>query len=108
MRSGLRPVATSCNKYFYRRPFTDLVDARPRFENAFTASEVLREPILCKKTNFVELAFSEVTRLPISIDFVRGLHARIRLQRIPALHGRPARRHPSGVVPWERLKVLTK
>jgi len=60
MRSVLRPVAISCNKSFCRRPFTDLVDARPRFENAFTASEVLREPILCKKTNFVELAFSEV------------------------------------------------
>ena len=57
MRSGLQPVAISCNKNFYRRTFAALVDARPRFENAFTASEVLREPILCKKTNFAELAF---------------------------------------------------
>src|SRR5687768_15804103 len=24
------------------------------------------------------------------------------------LHGRPARRQPSGVVPWARLKILTK
>ena len=65
MRSVLRPVAISCNKSFYHRPFTDLLDARPRIENAFTASEVLREPILCKKANFVELAFYEARGFPL-------------------------------------------
>src|SRR5215218_11276630 len=56
-----------------------------------------------------ELAFSEVHRLPISSCF----EWRAFLESPPAseacpLHGRPARRHPSGVVPWERLKVFTR
>lgn len=37
-------------------------------------------------------------------------HVGRRLERSPAppVYGRPARRHPSGVAPWARLKVLTK
>src|SRR5215203_4037678 len=60
MRTGLQPVAISCNKNFYHGPFAALVDARALSENASDASNGIRKPILCKKRNFVELAFSEV------------------------------------------------
>ena len=62
MRSGLRPVAISCNKNVNHGPFAALVDARALSENASDASNVLRGPILCKKTNFAELAFCEGRR----------------------------------------------
>jgi hypothetical protein len=60
MRSGLRPVAISCNKNVNYGPFAALVDARALSENASDASNVLRKQNLCKKTNFAELAFLEV------------------------------------------------
>jgi hypothetical protein len=60
MRTGLQPVAISCNKNFYHGPFAALVDARALSENAFDASNVLRKPILCKIVNCGQLAFSEV------------------------------------------------
>src|SRR5918994_3286593 len=66
MRSGLQPVAISCNKNSYHDRFAPPVDARARSENASAASNVLRRPILCKKTNFVELAFYVVYWLEIS------------------------------------------
>jgi len=62
MRSGLQPVAISCNKNFYHGPFVALVGARALSENASNASNVLRKPILCKKTNFAEVALCEGRR----------------------------------------------
>jgi hypothetical protein len=60
MRSGLQPVAISCNESDYHTPFAASSDVRAPNENASDASNELRTPILCKKTNFAELAFSEV------------------------------------------------
>jgi hypothetical protein len=60
MRTGLQPVAISCNKNFYHGPFAALVDARALSENASDASNGIRKPILYKKRNFAELAFCEV------------------------------------------------
>src|SRR5215207_8103287 len=60
MRSGLQPVAISCNENYYHGPSAALIDARAPSENASDAPNVLGKPILCKKTNFAELAFSEV------------------------------------------------
>jgi hypothetical protein len=62
MRSGLQPVAISCNKNYYHVPFASPVDARARSENASEASNVLREPILCKIVNCRQLAICEGRR----------------------------------------------
>jgi hypothetical protein len=73
----LQPVAISCNKNFYHDRFASPVDARAHFENASAASNMLRRPILCKKTNVVELAFSEVHAVggnAASIGFRAGHH----------------------------------
>jgi hypothetical protein len=40
------------------------------FEDASDASNVLREPILCRKMNVVELAFYEVRSLPQPVEKV--------------------------------------
>ena len=66
MRTGLQPVAISCNKNFYHGPFAALVDARALSENASDASNGIRKPILCRNTNVAKLAFYEVHRLQIS------------------------------------------
>ena len=76
MRSGLQPVAIACNKNFYYEPFAALVDPRALSENGSDAPNVLRKPILCKKTNFAELAFSEVHRLRTSQIGARAVHDR--------------------------------
>ena len=60
MRSGVQPVAILCNENSKRVRFAPSVDARVLFEDASDASNVLREPILCRKMNVVELAFYEV------------------------------------------------
>jgi hypothetical protein len=65
MHPGLQPVAISCYKYFYRGPFAALIYTRAPSENASDASDVLGKPILCKKANVSELAFSEGARLPV-------------------------------------------
>jgi len=66
MRSGLQPVAISCNKNYYYGPSAALIDARAPSENASDAPNVLGKPILCKKTNFAELAFYEVRVPPLT------------------------------------------
>jgi hypothetical protein len=68
MRTGLQPVAISCNKNFYHGPFAALVDARALSENASDASNGIRKPILCKRRNFAELAFCEVRRMLLLRD----------------------------------------
>jgi hypothetical protein len=60
MRSGLQPVAISCNKNFYYEPFAALVDPQALSENGSHAPNVLSKLILCNKTNFAELGFSDV------------------------------------------------
>jgi hypothetical protein len=59
MRSGLQPVAISCNKNFYHGPFAALVDARALSENASDASNGIRKPILWKKWNFAERLYEK-------------------------------------------------
>jgi hypothetical protein len=59
MRSGLQPVAISCNKNFYHGPFAALVDVRALSENASDASNGIRKPILCKKRNFAERLYEK-------------------------------------------------
>jgi hypothetical protein len=76
MRSGLQPVAIPCNKSDHHRPFVAFSDVRAPSVSAFDASNGLRTPILCKKTNFAELAFYEVHRLQISQVGTRGMHDR--------------------------------
>jgi hypothetical protein len=74
-------------------------------ENTFVFYDTSWVPFLCKIVNCGQLAFSEVPPLPLLRVSDEDLLVR---REILALHGRPARRHPRGVVPWERLKVLTK
>jgi hypothetical protein len=84
MRSGLQPIAIPCNEV----PTTigsrlpSMPERVPR--NASAASNVLRRPILCKKTNVAELAFYEVHRLQISQVGTQGVH-----DRTPAGLGEP-------------------
>jgi hypothetical protein len=59
MRSGLQPVAISCNKDSYHDRFAPPVDARALSENASAASNVLRRPILCKKMNVAERLYEK-------------------------------------------------
>ena len=62
MRSGLQPVAISCNKNFYHSPFAALVDARALSESASDASNLLRKPYLCNIVNCRQLAFCEIRK----------------------------------------------
>ena len=62
MRSGVQPVAIPCNESDDHRPFAAFSDVRAPSESAFNASKALRTPILCRKVNFAELAYSEVHR----------------------------------------------
>jgi hypothetical protein len=109
MRSGLQPVAISCNKSFCHDPFAVLVDARARPENASDASNVLGMPISMQDRELRTIGVLRSSRLPISSSFEqRAFLASPSAEASRPLHGRPARRHSSGVVPWERLKDLTK
>jgi hypothetical protein len=58
MRSRLQPVAISCNATYYYGPFVALGDVLAPSKNSSHASNVLKKPILCKKVNVAELAFS--------------------------------------------------
>src|SRR5919112_5383534 len=62
MRSGLQPVAISCNESDYHGPLAAFSDIRAPSENASDASNALRTPILCKKTNVAKLALCEGRR----------------------------------------------
>src|SRR5215210_1835363 len=68
MRSGLQSVAISCNESDDHRPFAAFSDVRAPSESGFDASNALRTLILCKKTNFAELAFYEVQRTDLLMN----------------------------------------
>ena len=74
MRSGLRPIAISCNKSTYCSPFAALVDARAPSESAFGASDALKKGGSMQKMNVGELAFYEVRRS--SSKGITGIGAR--------------------------------
>jgi hypothetical protein len=52
MRSGLQPVAISCNNNSYHERIAPPVDARARPQNASAASHVLRKPISMQDYEF--------------------------------------------------------
>ena len=65
MRSLLRPVANPCIKSSCYGQVAALVGARAPFEKAADASQVFTKLFVCKKSNVVELAFSEVGEGPV-------------------------------------------
>jgi hypothetical protein len=52
MRSGLRPVATSCNNSIYYSPFAALADARAPSESASEASNALKKADSMQENEF--------------------------------------------------------
>lgn len=108
MRSELLSVPRPNYKSYYTIPSAVSVGARAPSEKPYPALDALRTLLLCKKTYVAELVFSEVARLPALPITGEGLSCELSCYGTPSFYRRPARRQPSGVAPWARLKVLAK